>query len=150
LLELYGKADELVQGWVCSCAPEGELPAPCCRFSVSGHEPYPTAVEIEEVRHAVRAASVPVRDPQRLPLAAGRPCPLLSDAGLCRIYESRPFGCRTYFCEAAGGGTKVRGGWPRDAISAIGRQIADLSAIFSPRDPGPRQLSRALLGPAGK
>ena len=29
-------------------------------------------------------------------------CPLLEN-GKCRIYEGRPFGCRTHFCKAAGG-----------------------------------------------
>ena len=31
-------------------------------------------------------------------------CPLLDRAsGKCRIYDGRPFGCRTHFCAAAGG-----------------------------------------------
>jgi len=141
LLELYVRADALLRDFACKCAPAGELPAPCCRFAVSGHEPYPTAVELEEVRHAARAASVTPRDPRKLPTAAGRPCPLLSDDNRCRIYESRPFGCRTYFCEESMGSI---GAWPRDEVNAIGRQIADLSAAFSPREPGPRPLTRAL------
>jgi Fe-S-cluster containining protein len=147
LLELYAKTDELLRDRSCSCAPEGELAAPCCRFAVSGHEPYPTAVEIEEIRHAVRASSIAPRDPRKLPIAAGRPCPLLSDAGLCRVYDSRPFGCRTYFCDASEGGTEARRGSHRAAVSAIGRQIADLSAAFSPREPGARPLTRALSAP---
>jgi uncharacterized protein len=141
LLALYVSADELLRDFACKCAPAGELPAPCCRFAVSGHEPYPTAVELEEVRHAARVASVSPRDPRKLPMASGRPCPLLSDDNRCRIYESRPFGCRTYFCVESMGSARS---WPRDAVNAIGRQIADLSATFSPRDPGPRPLSRAL------
>jgi hypothetical protein len=64
-----------------------------------------------------------------------RPCPLLSPDGRCRIYASRPFGCRTFFC-----GQKL----PRQAVGSIGRRIADLSARFAPRDPGPRPLVRAL------
>jgi len=143
LLELYAQTEELVRDWSCGCTPAGELASPCCRFSVSGHEPYPTAVEIEELRHAMRAASVSPRDPRRLPMADGRPCPLLSDAGRCRIYASRPFGCRTYFCDAAEGQARA---WPREAINAIGRQMADLSAAFSPREPGPRPLTRVLGG----
>lgn len=30
-------------------------------------------------------------------------CPFLGENGRCQIYESRPFGCRTHFCAAAGG-----------------------------------------------
>ena len=30
-------------------------------------------------------------------------CPFLGKNGLCQIYEGRPFGCRTHFCDAAGG-----------------------------------------------
>jgi hypothetical protein len=146
LLDLYAGADELFRGWSCGCAPEGELPAPCCRFTVSNHEPYPTAVEMEEVRHAMRAASIGPR-PKRLALVdAGEPCPLLSLDGRCRIYASRPFGCRTYFCESAVAPSGRARQKQRDAVAAIGRQIADLSAAFAPRNPGPRPLTRALAG----
>jgi Fe-S-cluster containining protein len=64
-----------------------------------------------------------------------RACPLLSSEGRCHIYASRPFGCRTFFC-----GQKL----PRSQVNAIGRRIADLSAEFAPRDPGPRPLVKAL------
>lgn len=30
-------------------------------------------------------------------------CPLLGHNGRCMIYAHRPFGCRTHFCQAAGG-----------------------------------------------
>jgi hypothetical protein len=116
---------------------------------VTGREPYPTAVELEEVRHAVRAGNVTVTvtltvtPPARRTLAHLRPCPLLSPEGRCRIYASRPFGCRTFFC-----GQKL----PREPVAAIGRRIADLSARFAGNatdrcgnvDPGPRPLTRAL------
>jgi hypothetical protein len=110
---------------------------------VTGREPYPTAVELEEVRHAVAATGAalaapprrPVSADRKLPLADLRSCPLLSADGRCRIYASRPFGCRTFFC-----GQKL----PRQAVGSIGRRIADLSARFAPRDPGPRPLVRAL------
>jgi hypothetical protein len=107
---------------------------------VTGREPYPTAIELEEIRHAMRASNVAARDARRLPLAADRerrPCPLLSDDGRCRIYASRPFGCRTFFCERR----------PHRAdVQVLGRRVADLSARFAPRDPGPRPLVRALVG----
>jgi hypothetical protein len=147
LLAIYAEADRLVEGWSCACeaaTPAGAPEARCCHFAKTGREPYPTAVELEEVRHGMRAANVTPREPRLLPLADARPCPLLSDTGRCRIYASRPFGCRTFFCDDAEPpplGTRKR---PRDALAALGRRIADLSARFAPRDPHPRPLVRAL------
>ncbi len=155
LFALYAEADALLQGWTCSCstpAVPGETPeVPCCHFAVTGREPYPTAVELEEVRHALRASGVAAHDRRKLPLAPEpmepdrRPCPLLSDTGRCRIYASRPLGCRTFFCKDAAEapfGAQARP--PRDAMNAIGRRIADLSARFAPRDPQPRALTKSL------
>jgi hypothetical protein len=138
LLTLYAEADALLAGWSCACSEAGAGATPeasCCHFGVTEREPYPTAVELEEVRHALRSFPLPRRDPRRLPQAELRACPLLSTDGRCRIYASRPFGCRTFFCDQ-----KV----PRDRVNDIGRRIADLSARFAPRDPGPRPLVRAL------
>ncbi len=75
-----------------------------------------------------------------------RPCPLLSDSGRCRIYASRPLGCRTFFCQGAEAPFGARTKSPRDAASALGRRIADLSARFAPLDPLPRPLTRSLAG----
>ncbi len=147
LLALYAEADALLEGWSCGCSRAGVGGAPearCCHFAVTGREPYPTAVELEEIQHAVRAAGAAPRDPRRLPLTELRACPLLGADGRCRIYASRPFGCRTFFCDRAeapfGGRTRL----PRAAINELGRRIAGLSARFAPRDPLPRPLVRAL------
>ena len=150
LLALYAEADALHAGWTCACSEAASPPhhVRCCQFAVTGREPYPTAVELEEVRHAVRAAGIDAsapRDPRKLPLAAElRPCPLLSENGRCRIYASRPLGCRTFFCQTAEApyGARVRA--RRDEANAIGRRIADLSARFAPRDPHPRALTKSL------
>jgi hypothetical protein len=144
LLALYQEVDTIAREMSCACSRAGVGGAPdaqCCHFGVTGREPYPTAVEVEEVRHAVRAANVAAPPPARGALAALRPCPLLSPEGRCRIYASRPFGCRTFFC-----GQRL----PRGAIAEIGRRIADLSARFAARsggqlDPGPRPLTRAIF-----
>jgi hypothetical protein len=96
----------------------------------------------------MRSAGVVARDPRKLPMVDLRPCPLLSDDGRCRIYASRPFGCRTFFCDHSEAPFGARTKLPRDAINAIGRRIADLSARFAPRDPHPRPLVRALSGRA--
>jgi hypothetical protein len=149
LLDLYRQADALLEGWSCACsrAGVGGVPeAQCCHFAVTGREPYPTAVELEEVRHAVRAAPPARPDPKRLALAELRPCPLLSPDGRCRIYASRPFGCRTFFCDHAEGPFGAKRKLPRAEVNALGRRIADLSARFAPRDPGPRPLVKALGG----
>jgi hypothetical protein len=146
LLALYAEADALVASWTCACSAAGTPdPQPrCCHFAMTGREPYPTAVELEEIRHAMRSGGVTARRPPALPLADARRCPLLSETGTCRIYASRPLGCRTFFCDGAEAPFGARARLPRDALGAIGRRIADLSARFDPRAPHPRPLVRAL------
>jgi Fe-S-cluster containining protein len=139
LLALYGEVDALLAPFGCGSTAE------CCNFANTGREPYPTAIELAEVERAMRRAGISLgRDrssKRRLAVAgAGRTCPLLSREGRCRIYASRPFGCRTYFCGRRTGPGKM----PRDDIQAISRRLADLSARFCPRDPGPRPMSNAL------
>lgn len=75
-----------------------ELRTECCRFRLTGLTPYLTRGEAIVAATALRATgctSVSLRDDGA--------CPLLGDEGRCRIYEARPFGCRTHFCQAAGG-----------------------------------------------
>ena len=149
LLSLYAQVDALLEGWSCACSRSGvggEPEAQCCHFAVTGREPYPTAVELEEVRHAMRTAGISPRDPRRLPMAELRACPLLSADGRCRVYASRPFGCRTFFCDHAEAPMGARRRLPRDQVNELGRRVADLSAKFAPRDPLPRPLVRALVG----
>jgi hypothetical protein len=144
LLALYAEADALLEGWTCACSSATGKAPDCCDAAVIGREPYPTAVELEEVRFAMRSAAVTARDPRKLPLADSRPCPLLSGDGRCGIYASRPLGCRTFFCDDASGPSGRRGKLPRSALNAVGRRVADLSARFDPRDPWPRSLVGAL------
>jgi Fe-S-cluster containining protein len=133
LRKLYGEVDALLFHLSCDAS------ADYCHFARTGREPYPTAAELAELDLAIASAPVPPK--RRLELAGGeRRCPVLGDDGRCRAYASRPFGCRTFFCERIQGG-KV----PRDEVQRIGRAIADLSARYAPRDPGSRPLSRALL-----
>jgi len=132
LLRIYAEVDALLAPY--SCDASGE----CCDFANTGREPYPTPPELAEVELAMRAASIPRK--KSLPVAGTRPCPLLAD-GRCRIYGSRPFGCRTYFCDRiAPAGAKL----PRSELRRLSQAIADLAARHSPRDPGPRPLTRAL------
>lgn len=136
LRALYAKIDAALDGWACDASTD------CCRFGVTGREPYPTAVERAELERAVKArGGIPKK--RTLPVAGERRCALLGDDGRCVVYASRPFGCRTFFCErarsAVGEGARSL---PKDAIAEVSRAIADLSARFEPRDPGPRPLSR--------
>ncbi len=71
----------------------------CCRFRLTGRTPFLTKGEALTAAKAWRATGR-----TRLPESPDGACPLLDPAsGRCRIYEGRPFGCRTHFCAAAGG-----------------------------------------------
>ncbi|HEX4630628.1 MAG TPA: YkgJ family cysteine cluster protein [Chthoniobacterales bacterium] len=71
----------------------------CCHFKLTGRTPFLTKGEALVAAQAVRATGR-----KALPKNPTGACPLLDDAtGDCLIYESRPFGCRTHFCAAAGG-----------------------------------------------
>lgn len=140
LRALYAEVDALLGGHSC------ELSKDCCHFGVTGKEPQPTPAELALVFEALRARGItlatpkPPRGRRHLPLADSRRCPILGQDDRCRIYEARPFGCRTFFCDRRTGPGKM----PRKEIAAVGRRIADLSARAFPRDPHPRPLVRAL------
>ena len=147
LLALYAEAEALLAGVVCDASTA------CCRFGVTGREPYPTAIERAELSRGMHAAGVrPGKNggSRRLPqvkTAAARderPCPLLDESGRCRVYQARPFGCRTFFCERSRDASGDSAVLPRRELQELGRRLADLSARFDPRDPGPAPLTRVL------
>jgi len=71
----------------------------CCHFKLTGRTPYLTKGEALVAASALRATGR-----KRLPTNPNGACPLLdAETGDCLIYDSRPFGCRTHFCAAAGG-----------------------------------------------
>jgi len=71
----------------------------CCHFKLTGRTPYLTKGEALLAVQALRATGR-----KQLPENPTGACPLLEGAtGNCLIYDSRPFGCRTHFCAAAGG-----------------------------------------------
>jgi Fe-S-cluster containining protein len=147
LRALYEEVDALMAPFSCPAS------ADCCHFARTGREPYPHAVEIAEVEHAIRASNVSLSKASRLRsdkkakslrvIADERRCPLLGADDRCRIYASRPFGCRTYFCHRALGPEKL----PRERLRDVGQRIANLSTRAFPRDPGPRALTKALERP---
>lgn len=71
--------------------------AKCCHFRLNGRTPYLTRGEAIVAARAWRAAG----RKEVVPAADGC-CPFLKNER-CQIYQGRPFGCRTHFCEAAGG-----------------------------------------------
>lgn len=76
-----------------------ELRTGCCNFKLTGKTPYLTKGEALVAAKAVRAAGR-----KELPVREDGACPLLHPrTSRCMIYNDRPFGCRTHFCEAAGG-----------------------------------------------
>lgn len=137
LRAIYARTATLTDGLGCDASTD------CCRFGVTGREPYPTAIEIAELERGIRARGG-LKKRRTLPVAGERRCAMLDDDGRCQVYASRPFGCRTFFCDRArdAGGNPVA--LPREEIAALSRAIADLSARFDPRDPGPRPLSRRM------
>ena len=71
----------------------------CCHFKLTGRTPYLTKGEALLAAQALRATGR-----KQLPENSTDACPMLDTAtGNCLIYDSRPFGCRTHFCAAAGG-----------------------------------------------
>lgn len=73
----------------------------CCRFRLTGRTPFLTKGEALTAAKGWRAAGRTRLPESNAPDGA---CPLLDPGtGRCRIYENRPFGCRTHFCAAAGG-----------------------------------------------
>jgi len=143
LRAVYDEVDTLLAPFSC------EGTAECCDSAITGREPLPTAIELEEVALGVQQAGLarsagpgsgrPRNANKRHLPVAGR-CPLLSADDRCRVYASRPFGCRTFFCHRAEGPGKL----PRAELLRLGREVAALSARFAPVDPHPRPLARAL------
>ncbi|HRJ07755.1 MAG TPA: YkgJ family cysteine cluster protein [Prosthecobacter sp.] len=105
--------------------------AQCCHFRLTGKTPMLTLGEALLAARGVRAAGRKKLTPH--PDGA---CPMLGRDGRCAIYQHRPFGCRTHFCQAAGGV------YPR-------RHIADLIQRLEALDEklggdGPRALEGAV------
>ena len=120
----------------------------CCRFGVTGRQPYLTSIEAALVRRALAERGAGGRPTPRfrpLPLARGRderPCPLLDDAGRCSVYAARPFGCRTFYCARATGDLPERG-----ELRSLLRRLQTLAARHEPNGEHARPLER-IFAPA--
>jgi Fe-S-cluster containining protein len=105
----------------------------CCHFKLTGRTPYLTKGEALVAAKAFRATGR-----KALPVSPTGACPLLdSQTGDCMIYESRPFGCRTHFCAAAGGP------YARREVLDLIHRLEEIDESLGGN--GPRVLSNAII-----
>ena len=87
VLAVYAAADAAVT----AAAPRCDASGRCCRFTEYGHTLFISAFEAELLLETAPAFAQPVsRDG----------CPF-QVKGLCTARETRPLGCRIYFCDPA-------------------------------------------------
>ena len=88
----------------------------CCQFHLTGKIPQLTRGEALVAAKALRATGR-----KTLPDSTDGTCPLLDHkTSRCMIYKSRPFGCRTHFCAAAGGP------YPRNQVLDLIRRLEEI------------------------
>jgi Fe-S-cluster containining protein len=110
-----------------------ELRTACCHFKLTGETPMVTDGEAMLAARAWRSAGRKELPPPR----ADGACPFLDErSSKCRIYESRPFACRTHFCEAAGGV------YPRAHVLDLIRRLETVERTIDGR--GPRKIEVAV------
>jgi len=104
----------------------------CCQFHLTGLTPQLTKGESLVAAKGVRATGR-----RELPESADGACPLLKrETGRCLIYADRPFGCRTHFCEAAGGA------YPRKLLLDLIRRLEEVDRRLG--GDGPRRIQTAV------
>ena len=104
----------------------------CCRFEITGLTPQLTKGEALLAAKAFRGTGRKV-----LPESEDGACPMLKpETGRCLIYADRPFGCRTHFCDAAGG-PFLR----RDILDLI-RRLEAVDRLLG--GDGPRKIEAAV------
>jgi Fe-S-cluster containining protein len=141
LAAIYAEADEAYAGYRCAGSTE------CCRFAITGREPYVTSIEIAAVKRAVAARGGALGDKRRaLPLAPAdtrateRTCPMLDAGARCSIYAWRPLGCRSFWCDRAETEREV----VHRALLELVRKVQVLAAEHEPGGDKGRPLTRAL------
>jgi Fe-S-cluster containining protein len=104
----------------------------CCQFKLTGLTPYLTKGEALLAAKALRATGR-----RKLPGRTDGACPMLHPhTSRCMIYQDRPFGCRTHFCEAAGGA------YTRSEVLDLIRRLEKVDAALHGR--GPQSLPVAV------
>jgi Fe-S-cluster containining protein len=149
---LYREIDARQAEHACPASTE------CCRFGVTGREPYVTSLEVDYVLRALamRGGRLPAKRPPplergpadassspraRLPVVRDEGvCPLLGPDGRCVVYAARPLGCRTFFCDRASTPNAVS----QRELNVWVRAVKDLSAGHAPRGDEGRPLTRVL------
>ncbi len=105
----------------------------CCQFRLTGLTPHLTKGEALLAAKAFRATGR-----KTLPESTDGACPLLKrETGRCMIYADRPFGCRTHFCEAAGGP------YSRKQVVDLIRRLEEVDQRLG--GDGPRKIQAALI-----
>jgi hypothetical protein len=104
----------------------------CCQFKLTGLTPHLTKGEALVAAKGVRASGR-----KELPPSVDGVCPLLKpETGRCLIYTDRPFGCRTHFCDAAGGP------YPRKLVLDLIRRLEAVDQQLG--GDGPRKIEAAV------
>ena len=123
LAALYAEVDALYTGWSCPSSTE------CCRFGVTGRQPYVTSIELAAIHRALGRRGAPLAARKRaLPITDDqereRICPLLDRGKRCSIYADRPLGCRTFYCDRATQGPHAT----RAELQGIVHKLQELAA----------------------
>jgi len=104
----------------------------CCQFHLTGKTPQLTRGEALVAAKALRATGR-----KTLPDSTDGTCPLLDPkTSRCLIYKSRPFGCRTHFCAAAGGP------YPRNQVLDLIRCLEEIDTRLD--GDGPHPITQAV------
>ena len=104
----------------------------CCQFQLTGLTPQLTKGEALVAAKGFRATGR-----KEIPESSDGTCPLLKrETGRCLIYADRPFGCRTHFCNAAGGP------YPRKQVLDLIRRLEEVDRRLG--GDGPRKIQAAL------
>jgi Fe-S-cluster containining protein len=139
LEQLYARIDAIYADWSCPSSTD------CCRFGVTGRQPYVTSIELLAIRRALalRGGSLEAHE-RALPLlpvlrdsADERICPLLDRDQRCSVYADRPLGCRSFYC-----GRATRGAGPTDHTLL---EIIDALRALAARHRLGGEIARPLL-----
>jgi hypothetical protein len=104
----------------------------CCQFKLTGLTPHLTKGEALVAAKGWRATGR-----KELPEPSDGACPMLQpESGRCLIYADRPFGCRTHFCDAAGGP------YPRKLVVDLIRRLEEVDRQL--QGDGPRRIQAAV------
>jgi hypothetical protein len=104
----------------------------CCQFNLTGLMPMLTKGEA-----LVAAKGFKATGRKSLPEAEEGACPMLKpETRKCMIYADRPFGCRTHFCDAAGGP------YARKEVVDLIRRLEAVDKLLG--GDGPRKIQGAV------